>query len=58
LTPLSITRSQNDRRVSQTYLTGCKYNSNLSPELFTRAALEQQASEVTKKGYKNSKDKK
>ena len=58
LTPLSITRSQNDRRVSQTYLTGCKYNSNLSPELFTRAALEQQASEVTKKGYKNGKDKK
>ena len=58
LTPLSITRSQNDRRVSQTYLTGCKYNSNLSPELFTRAALEQEASEVTKKGYKNGKDKK
>lgn len=58
LTPLSIIRSQNDRRVSQTYLTSCKFNSNLSPQLFTRAALEQQASEVAKKGYKNTKDKK
>lgn len=58
LTPLSITRAQNGRRVSQTYLTSCKYNTNLSPQLFTRAALEQQAAEVTKKGYKNSKDKK
>jgi hypothetical protein len=58
LTPLSITRAQNGRRVSQTYLTSCKYNSNLSPQLFTRAALEQQASEVAKKGYKNTKDKK
>jgi hypothetical protein len=58
LTPLSITRSQNGRRVAQTYLTSCKYNSNPSPQLFTRASLEQQASEVAKKGYKNSKDKK
>jgi hypothetical protein len=58
LTPLSITRAQNGRRVSQTYLSSCKYNSNLSPPLFTRASLEQQASEVAKKGYKNSKDKK
>ena len=58
LTPLSITRAQNDRRVSQTYLASCKFNSNLSPELFTRASLDQQASAVTKKGYKNTKDKK
>jgi hypothetical protein len=58
LTPLSITRAQNGRRVSQTYLTSCKFNSNLSPQLFTRASLDQQASEVAKKGYKNTKDKK
>jgi hypothetical protein len=57
-TPLSITRAQNGRRVSQTYLTGCKYNSNLSPQLFTRASLEQRMAEVSKKGYKDSKDKK
>ena len=53
-TPLSMVRSRNDRKLTQTFLTGCKYNSGLSPQLFTRAALEQRASEVTKKGYKNS----
>jgi hypothetical protein len=54
-TPLSIVRSRNGRKVSQTFLTGCKYNSGLDPQLFTRAALEQRASEVAKKGYKDSK---
>ena len=58
LTPLSITRSQNGRRVSQVYLTACKYNTSLSPQLFTRASLEQRSAKVTKKGYKDSKDKK
>jgi hypothetical protein len=58
LTPLSITRAQNGRRVTQTYLTGCKYNSNLSPQLFTRSALEQRSAEIAKKGYKDSKEKK
>ena len=58
LTPLSITRAQNGRRVSQVYLSSCRYNSNLSPQLFTRAALEQRSAEVAKKGYKDSKDKK
>jgi len=52
-TPLSIVRSRNDRKIAQTFLTSCKYNSSLAPELFTRAALEQRASEVTKKGYKD-----
>jgi hypothetical protein len=58
LTPLSATRAQNGRRISQVYLTGCKYNSNLSPQLFTRASLEQRSAEVAKKGYKDTKDKK
>jgi hypothetical protein len=58
LTPLSITRAQNGRRVTQTYLTSCKYNSNLSPQLFTRASLEQRSAEIAKKGYKDSKEKK
>ncbi len=56
-TPLSISRAQNGRQVSQLYLAGCKYNSNLSPELFTRASLEHRSAEATKKGYKNSQDK-
>jgi hypothetical protein len=58
LTPLSITRTQNGRRVTQTYLSSCKYNSNLSPQLFTRASLEQRSAEIAKKGYKVSKEKK
>lgn len=55
-TPLSIVRTRNDRRVAQTFLSGCKFNSSLSPELFTRASLEQRASQETKKGYKDSKN--
>jgi len=55
-TPLSIELSRNDRKVSQTFLTACKYNADLAPQLFTRADLEQHAAEVTKKGYKDSKN--
>jgi hypothetical protein len=54
-TPLSIELSRNDHKMSQTFLTACKYNSDLAPQLFTRAALEQHAAEATKKGYKDSK---
>ena len=54
-TPLSIELSRNDRKVSQTFLMVCKYNSDLAPDLFTRADLEQHAAEYTKKGYKDSK---
>ena len=57
-TPLNIERSRNDRKISQTFLTGCKYNSNLATQLFTRASLEQRSSEASKKGYKDSKDSK
>ena len=57
-TPLSIVRSKNDQKVAQTFLTGCKYNSNLLTQQFTRAYLEQHASEVTKKAYKDTKTKK
>jgi len=54
-TPLSIEVSRNDRKMTQTFLTGCKFNSDLAPELFTRSWLEQHAAEITKKGYKESK---
>lgn len=54
-TPLSIELSRNDHKLSQTFLSACKYNSDLPPQLFTRASLEQHAAEATKKGYKNSK---
>ena len=54
-TPLSLELSRNDHKMSQTFLTECKYNSSLDPQLFTRAALEQRAAEVAKKGYKDAK---
>jgi hypothetical protein len=53
-TPLSIELSRDDRKITQTFLTECKYNADLAPELFTRSWLEQHAAEVAKKGYKNS----
>jgi hypothetical protein len=57
-TPLNIERSRNDRKVSQIFLTGCKYNTSLETQLFTRESLEQRAAEVSKKGYKPSKSSK
>jgi hypothetical protein len=57
-TPLSIELARNDHKMSQTFLSACKFNSELAPDLFTRAALEQRASEISKKGYKDSRDKK
>jgi hypothetical protein len=56
--PLSLEITRNNRRVSQTFLSSCKFNSGLDPELFTRAALEQRASQETKKGFKDKDSKK
>jgi len=49
--PMSIIRARNDQKISQTFLSECKYNSSLEAQLFTRASLE----EVKKKGYKDPK---
>jgi hypothetical protein len=57
-TPLNIEVYRNDRKTEQTYLSSCKYNSDLSPQLFTRASLEERATEQGKKGHKDSKNKK
>jgi len=57
-TSLNVVRSRNNKKLSQTFLTGCKYNSNLDAQLFTRASLDQHAAEVAKKGYKDTKDSK
>jgi len=56
--PLSLELSRNGRRLTQTFLSECKFNSNLDPQLFTRASLEQHAAEATKKGFKKSKNSK
>ena len=53
--PLSLDLYRNDRRITQTFLSECKFNSGLDPQLFTRASLEQRAAEAKKKGYKDSK---
>jgi len=57
-TPLSIEISRDDRKLTQTFLTECKYNSDLDPELFTRSWLDQHAAEIAKKGYKDPKSSK
>ena len=54
--PLSLELSRNDHKISQTFLSNCKYNSDLDPQLFTRTWLEQHAAELSKKGYKDSKN--
>jgi hypothetical protein len=51
--PLSMELFRNDKKLSQTFLTNCKYNSDLDPQLFTRTWLEQHAAELSKKGYKD-----
>jgi hypothetical protein len=56
-TPLNIVRARNGRKLAQTFLTSCKYNSNLDAQLFTRAWLEQHSGDFSKKGYKDAKDK-
>ena len=56
--PLSIELSRDNRKLTQTFLTDCKYNADLAPQLFTRAALEQRAAEVVKKGYRDPKSSK
>jgi hypothetical protein len=56
--PLSMELFRNDRKVSQTFLSNCKYNADLGAQLFTRSWLEQHAAEVSKKGYKDSKSSK
>ena len=57
-TALNIVRSRNNKKLTQTFLTGCKYNSNLDAQLFTRASLDQRSAEVAKKGYKETDKKK
>ena len=56
-TPLSLVRSRNDRKLTQTFLTSCKYNSDLDAQLFSRESLVARAKETTKKGYNDAKDK-
>ncbi len=40
-TPFQVGRIRDGKRVFQSFYYGCKYNSGLSPDLFTRQSLEQ-----------------
>lgn len=53
--PLNLDLSRNNRRVTQTFLNECKFNSGLDPQLFTRPALQRYAAQAAKKGFKDSK---
>jgi hypothetical protein len=55
-TAMQITSDRNGRRTAQVFFTSCKYNS-LSPDLFTKAALEKRFSEVGSRKYKDEKKK-
>lgn len=45
-TAMQISREHNSRRMSQMFYESCRYNSNLPPDFFTRASLEQRFREV------------
>jgi outer membrane lipoprotein-sorting protein len=56
-TPLQITSDRDGRRVNQVFFAFCKYNSGLSDDFFTKAALDKRFSEVGSKKYKDEKKK-
>ncbi len=49
-TPFGISRERDGKRVQQTFYDGCKFNSGLSQDLFTKANLQQRWKE---KGHKS-----
>jgi len=53
-TPLQITRERDGRKIYQAFLEGCKYNSGMPDDFFSREALEKRFAEV---GSKKEKDK-
>jgi hypothetical protein len=52
LAPVRIARAQDGRDLFQIYFDSCKYNSNLSSDLFTRSALEQRSRQAGSKDNK------
>lgn len=54
LAPVRIGRAQDGRNLYEIFFDSCKYNSNLSPDLFTRGALEKRSTQTGLKGGKNA----
>lgn len=51
-TPFQVTRERNGLKIFQAFYYGCKYNSGVSDDLFSRAALEKRWAETPKKKKK------
>lgn len=51
-TPFQVTRERNGLKIFQAFYYGCKYNSGVGDELFSRAALEKRWAETPKKKKK------
>ncbi len=51
-TPFQVTRERNGLKIFQVFYYGCKYNSGVSDDLFSRAALEKRWAETPKKKKK------
>lgn len=52
-TPFQITRERDGRKIYQAFLEGCKYNTNLNEDLFSRASLENRYGTTGKKDKKD-----
>jgi hypothetical protein len=55
-TPFQVWRDRDGKRVFQSFILSCKYNSGVSPDLFTRASLEQKWAATNGKKPKNQKN--
>lgn len=56
-TAMQIEQDRNGRRSSQVFFSICKYNSNLAPDLFTKASLEKRFQQVGSRKSKEEKKK-
>jgi hypothetical protein len=56
-TAMQIAQDRNGRRSSQVFFTTCKYNTNLSPDLFSKSSLEQRFQKVGSRKSKEEKKK-
>jgi hypothetical protein len=60
MTPLQVSRERDGRRFYQAFYATCQYNTGLTPDFFSKGALEKRYAEVgdkkDKDKYKNSRD--
>ncbi|MBV9889220.1 MAG: hypothetical protein JO119_21985 [Acidobacteria bacterium] len=56
-TAMQIAQDRNGRRSSQVFFSTCKYNSNLPPDLFSKASLDQRFQKVGSRKSKEEKKK-